>query len=144
MNYDKQIAIEAFLEDIDFGFKEIEQMQADIDAIKCRRMREHALSGIEWIEDDEEMEAVWQDVAEHPADYIDNQVFKNEHNLETFFYNGDGTIQDWEIEVYRIYSDAAEELYSKYRDWYDEDSDYEELLKDDFIYYLQEELDGYL
>ena len=144
MNYDKQIAIEAFFEDIDFGYKEIEQMQADIDAIKCRRMRECALSAIEWIEDDEEMEAMWQDVAEHPADYIDNHSFKNEHNLETFFYNDNGTIQDWEIEVYRIYSDAAEELYSKYQDWYDKDGEYEELREDDFINYLKEQLDIYL
>ena len=144
MNYDKQIAIEAFLEDIDFGYKEIEQMQADIDAIKCRRMREHALSEIEWIEDNEEMEAVWQDVAEHPADYIDNQAFKNELNLETFFYNDNGTIQDWEIEVYRIYSDAADGLYDKYQYWYNKDSDFEELLKDDFIDYLKEQLDIHL
>lgn len=138
MNYDKQIATEAFLEDIDFGYKEIEQMQADIDAIKCRRMREHALSEIEWIEDNEELEAVWQDVAEHPADYIDNQTFKNEHNLETFFYNDNGKSQDWEIEVYRIYSGAANELYSKYRDLN------EKLSEDDFINYLQEKLDIYL
>ena len=144
MNYDKQITIEAFLEDIDFGYKEIEQMQADIDAIKCRRMREQALTEIEWIEDNEEMEAVWQDVAEHPADYIDNQAFKNELNLETFFYNDNGTIQDWEIEVYRIYSDAADGLYDKYQYWYNKDSDFEELLNDDFIDYLKEQLDIHL
>ena len=124
MNYDKQIAIEAFLEDIDFGCKEIEQMQVDIDAIKCRRMREHALLEIEWIEDNEAMEIMWQDVAEHPADYIDNLPFKNEHNLEIFFYNDNGKSQDWEIEIYSIYSDAAEELYSKYQDWHAVDSEY--------------------
>ena len=144
MNYDKQTAIEAFLEDIDFGYKEIEQMQADIDAIKCRRMRDQALTEIEWIEDNEEMEAVWQDVAEHPADYIDNQAFKNELNLETFFYNDNGTIQDWEIEVYRIYSDAADGLYDKYQYWYNKDSDFEELLNDDVIDYLKEQLDIHL
>lgn len=140
MNYDKQIAIEEFLEDIGFGYKEIEQMQSDIDAIKCRRMREHALAEIEWTEDNEELEAMWQDVAEHPADYIDNQTFKNEHNLETFFYNDNGKRQDWEIEVYRIYSEN--ELYSKYRDL-NEDSE-EELCEDDFLSYLQEKLDIYL
>ena len=144
MNYDKQTAIEAFLEDIDFGYKEIEQMQADIDAIKCRRMRDQALTEIEWIEDNEEMEAVWQDVAEHPADYIDNQAFKNELNLETFFYNDNGTIQAWEIEVYRIYSDAADGLYDKYQYWYNKDSDFEELLNDDVIDYLKEQLDIHL
>ena len=144
MNYDKQIAIEAFLGNIDFDDKDIEQMQADIDAIKCRRMREHALAEIEWTVDNEELEAMWQDVAEHPADYIYNQAFKNEHNLETFFYNDNGKSQDWEIEVYRIYSDAANGLYDKYQYWYNKDSDYEELLKDEFIDYIKEKLDIYL
>lgn len=47
---------------------------------------------------------------DNPCDYYRDDLVHNSHNLDSIFYNDNGTSQDWQLEIYRIYSDVAEEI----------------------------------
>ena len=140
MLYENRCAVECVLENFAFN---LEDVQSEIDAVRCNRMREQALNEIDWLDakECEELVLMWEDVAEHPANYIDNQLFKNENNLELYFYNDNGKSQDWQIEIYGILSKHAKDLSEKCEKTFGDKID---LTEDDFRDYFAENLTIYL
>lgn len=47
MNYENRCAVECVLENFAFN---LEDVQSEIDAVRCNRMREQALNEIDWLD----------------------------------------------------------------------------------------------